>query len=270
MELGLSSYTYGWSIGVPGHPPAAPMDEQGLLDRVRHHGLKRVQVCDNLPLIRLSADRLNRFADRAVAEGVAIEVGSRRLTVEHVAEMAALARRLQAKLIRFVIDGPDFHPDPREVIRTLNESVPLLDGLVLGIENHDRFSARTLRSVIEEIGSERVGLCLDTANSLGAGEGLATVVAELAHLTVNLHIKDFSIRRLPHLMGFMVEGRPAGSGMLDLAGLLKELGRFQRCESAVLELWTPPEPSLEATLAKEEQWVEQSLRHLRTFFAPTS
>lgn len=266
MILGLSSYTYGWAIGVPGNAPARPMNEQDLLDRARRHGVKLLQVCDNLPLNRLPEERLAKFVERATRDGVQIEVGSRRLTVEHVQEMAALARRVGARLIRFVIDGPDFHPTPKRVVTTLREILPLLDGLTLGIENHDRLPARTLRSIVEDAGSDRIGICLDTANSLGAGEGLATVVNELAPLTVNLHVKDFHIARVPHLMGFTVEGRPAGAGMLDVRWLLEQLAPFKRCQTAVLELWTPPEPDIERTVAKEEAWAAQSLDYLRPLF----
>ena len=266
MKLGLSSYTYGWAIGVPGHEPARPMNEQDLLDRAQRYGVKLVQFCDNLSFHRWPDVRVAAFADRAAHDGIRIELGSRRLAAAHVAEMAALARRVGAKLIRFVIDGPDFHPAPEQVRATLREVLPLLDGLTLGIENHDRFPARTLRSIIEDVGSKRIGICLDTANSLGAGEGLATVVTELAPLTVNLHIKDFQIARVPHLMGFTVEGRPAGAGMLDVPWLLQQLAPFNRCETAVLELWTPPEPDIERTVVKEEAWAAQSLEYLRPLF----
>ncbi len=269
MTLGLSSYTYGWAIGVPGHKPTRPMDEEDLLGRVAHHGLNLVQICDNLPLQRLSADRLERFARRAADDGVSIEVGSRRLTVEHFVEMATVARKVGAKLVRFVVDGPDFHPTPVEVSQTLREIAPLLGGLKLGIENHDRFTAATLRAIVERAGSDRIGICLDTANSLGAGEGLETVIAELAPLTFNLHIKDFQIARAPHQMGFSVEGRPAGDGMLDLPGLLEALQCHGRCETAVLELWTPPGASLDETIAKEEEWAGRSLEYLRPRFAET-
>ncbi len=269
MILGLSSYTYGWAIGVPGHAPARPMDEQALLDRVLLHGVRLVQVCDNLPLLGLAAGRLDRFAERAAAEGVRLEIGSRSLTVAHAVEMIALARRVRADLIRFVVDGAGFHPAAAEVVDTLRSIAPLLGGLRLGLENHDRFVAATLRSIIREAGSDNIGICLDTANSIGAGEGLATVVAELAPLAFNLHIKDFQISRLPHQMGFSVEGRPAGDGMLDLPDLLVELRRHGRCQTAVLELWTPPGASLDETIAKEEAWAGRSLEYLKPLFAKT-
>ena len=185
---------------------------------------------------------------------------------ERVAEYARIARRLKARLLRFVIDDADFHPKPEDVTAILRECASLLDGLLLGIENHDRFTAATLRDIIERAGCERIGVCLDTANSLGAGEGIDVVAATLAPLVLNLHIKDFHIARVPYLMGFTVTGRPAGGGGLNLPRLLQQLAG-SRCETAVLELWTPPESRPEDTIDKEAAWATRSIEYLKPFFS---
>jgi sugar phosphate isomerase/epimerase len=122
-----------------------------------------------------------------------------------------------------------------------------------------------LRDMMEAIGSERVGVCLDTANSLGAGEGIREVAQVLAPHTVNLHIKDYTIERLPYLMGFSISGRPAGDGMLDLPELLQLLQPYGRCRSAILETWVPPEESLESTVKKEAEWAASSVHYLQKF-----
>lgn len=266
MVLGLSSYSYGWAVGARGDGLPGSLDEHGLLDRCAEHGLKLLQIGDNLPLHEVEDARVARLAERAGREGVSLEVGARRLTVGRVAEYAGIARRIGAKLIRFVIDDPGYHPTPAAVIEVLKESVPLLDGAVLALENHDRFPARILRGIVESTGSDRVGICLDTANSLGAGEGLETVLRELAPLAFNLHLKDFTVTRLPYLMGFTVEGRPAGGGVLDIPALLRSLSPHGRCATAVLESWTPPESRIEDTLAKEAVWVGLSVGYLRPLF----
>jgi len=266
MILGLSSYTYGWAVGVRGHELDCPLDEHGLLDRCREHDIKLLQIGDNLPLHTFDAARLDRLAARAALDGVQLEVGARGLTLKRVAEYSTIARRLNAKLIRFVIDDTGYHPSSEAIRVVLRQCAPLLDGLVLGIENHDRFPAAELRSIIESAGSDQIGICLDTANSYGVGEGIETVAAILAPLTVNLHIKDFSFQRLPHLMGFTVTGCPAGAGFLNLSALLETLAPYGRCATAVLELWTPPETQLEKTIAKEAAWAAQSLRFLKSHF----
>jgi sugar phosphate isomerase/epimerase len=266
VKLGISSYTFGWAVGVPGHEPPRKLDEHDLLEKARAHGVKLLQVGDNIPLDTFDPERLRRLAARAAGENVELEMGARGLTAKRVATYATIARRLGARLIRFVVDDADYHPSPDTIVWILREVTPLLNGLTLAIENHDRFSAKTLRSIIETAGSERIGVCLDTANSLGAGEGIDIVAAVLAPATVNLHIKDFSIERFPHLMGFSVSGRPAGGGLLDIPSVLKQLAPFGRCATAVLELWTPPEAELEHTIAKEAAWAAQSIAHLKPLF----
>ena len=264
MILGLSSYTYGWAVANPHQP----LDEQSLLDRTLGFGLTTLQFGDNLPLHALLPDRLAALKKRAKAEGVRLEAGARGLRTNHLHRYVELAGWLGAPLLRFVVDEKGYEPPLADVVAILREALPALRqyGVTLGIENHDRFRAVELAGLIETVGDERVGICLDCANSLGAGEGLEWVVERLAPHTVNFHVKDFGITRLPHLMGFLVEGRPAGQGLLNLPWVLAQLARYGRCQSAVLELWPPPEADPEATLEKEARWVEESVGYLKRYF----
>ena len=136
---------------------------------------------------------------------------------------------------------------------------------MLAIENHDRFSAGTLADIVRTLGTTWVGICLDTVNSFGSKEGPQVVVDTLGPLAINLHIKDFTIRRADHAMGFAIDGTPAGEGMLDVPWLLGELAGHGRDPNGILELWTPPEDTIAATVAKEAAWAERSVRYLRSF-----
>ena len=133
----------------------------------------------------------------------------------------------------------------------------------LAIENHDRFPVRALARIMERVGSRHVGICLDTVNSFGALEGPEVVVEALGPWTVNLHVKDFAISRASHMMGFAVEGRPAGQGRLNIPWLIGRLRAMGRDPNAILELWTPPDAALSDTLAKEEAWAAASVEYLR-------
>lgn len=264
MLLGLSSYTYGWAVA----DPHQPLDEQALLDRTLQFGLENLQFGDNLPLHRLSPERLEALRERANAAGIRLEAGARGLRPNHLRRYVELTGWLGAPLLRFVIDEKEYEPPLADVVVIIRDALPLLKqhGVTLGIENHDRFRAAELARLVETVADERVGICLDCVNSLGAGEGLEWVVERLAPYTVNFHVKDFGISRLPHLMGFVVEGRPAGQGMLNLPWVLDQLARYERCQSAVLELWPPPEADPADTLEKEARWVEESVGYLKGYF----
>ncbi len=66
------------------------------------------------------------------------------------------------------------------------------------------------------------------------------------------------------MMGFTIEGCPAGEGQLDIPWLLGMLSGLGRCPNAILELWPPPEASLEETINKEKVWAEKSIKFLST------
>ena len=64
-----------------------------------------------------------------------------------------------------------------------------------------------------------------------------------------------------------MEGEPAGRGRLDVPWLLAELRAVGRDPNVLLELWTPPEPTESATIAKERRWAQESIEYLRACLA---
>ena len=54
FRLGISSYTFAWAIGVPGHPTPSPLSAFDLLERAAEYGVGVLQIADNLPLDRMS------------------------------------------------------------------------------------------------------------------------------------------------------------------------------------------------------------------------
>ncbi|MFD2574552.1 sugar phosphate isomerase/epimerase family protein [Spirosoma soli] len=265
MQLGISTYTYGWAVGVPGDRPEQPLDEHALFDRANAFTLRVVQFGDNWPLHALPANRLEALKQRADREDIVLEVGARGLTDARLQQYIALADTLKSKLLRFVIDEPNYEPLIEDVISLVRNAVPALEkaGITLGLENHDRLLAREFAHIVEQVGSNNIGICLDSVNSMGAGEGLAEVVRTLAPYTVNLHLKDFGIRRLPHQMGFQIDGRPAGQGLLNVPWLVEQIIPYERCRTAILEQWVVPEPNQVATIAKEVAWADESMAYLQ-------
>jgi sugar phosphate isomerase/epimerase len=133
----------------------------------------------------------------------------------------------------------------------------------LALENHDRFTCRVLEQIIQETDPEWVGICLDTVNSFGALEGPEVVVSTLARYTLNLHLKDFVVRRVPNQLGFVVRGCPVGEGRLDVPWVLGQLREAGRDVNAIIELWTSLEDGAEDAWAVEEAWAEASVRYAR-------
>ena len=263
MKAGISSYTYTWAIGVPGKEPGNPMTIFQFVDKAVDLGVQIVQVADNLPLDRFSEIELMEIRKYAANLGIQIEVGSKKMTAENLQRYIEIAAFFESPIVRFVIDGEDFQPKMDKIQQILESAIPVLEKnkIVLAIENHDRFKAGDFIKIVEKAGSDRVAICLDSVNSMGAAEGLETVIGKLAPLTVNLHVKEFIVKRVSHKMGFVIEGCPLGEGMLPVSELIRRVP--EKCQSAILEQWTPPEDTIEKTIEKEARWAEQSIKYLK-------
>lgn len=263
MRLGLSSYTYTWAVGVPGSPPGVPMGAVDIIDKAAALGVGVVQFADNLPLHELAGASVGLLEARARERDIRIEVGTRGIG-QHLLAYADLAERFGSPFVRIVIDRGSDRPSPEEAAERLSFFRTVFEsrGVKLAIENHDRFSCAELVELVERLGPW-AGICLDTVNSFGAMEAPQTVIRALGPYTVNVHLKDFSIRRPQHKMGFEITGTPVGRGLLDVGFLLEHVAEVGHADSAILELWTPPEPSIDATCAKESRWAEESVGYLR-------
>jgi len=269
MRLGIGSYALAWSIGVPGAIPPQPLNHFDLLETALSLGVEAVQYADNLPLEALSQPDLEDLIRIAGERRLILEPGTRGIDPDNLIYLADLAVRLGCGFVRLVLDKGEDQPSPqeaRERLRPLHSK--LVDrGIKIAIENHDRFPARTLAGLVDSLGVDAFGVCLDTANSLGSLEGPEHVVNTLAPYTVNLHVKDIRIRRVWHNMGFTVEGTAAGEGDLELPWILRQVAR---AESATIEIWAAQETPGVPPIAQERRMLLQSVTNLRPMLAEIS
>lgn len=266
MNLGISSYSFTWAVGVKGSLPEKPFTGSDLLDTARAFGISLVQIADNMPLHEMTEEQIENLIQKAEAYDMAVETGASKLTASNLERYIDLAKRMNSSILRFSIDGEDYRPRVAEVIAIVKNSLPELKehGIVLALENHERLFTHDFRKMMEAISDPAVGICLDCANSLGVGEGFREVVTALAPYTVNFHLKEVFIKRKYHMMGFDIEGRPFGEGRLPLEWMLKQLPA--KCKTAILEQWTPPEDELKKTIEKERDWAGRSVAYLKPYF----
>lgn len=267
MILGISSYSYTWAVGVPGHFPDNRLNETDLLSKAEELGVSLVQIADNMPLHEMSESRIDHLINEAALKNIQIEAGANRMTEDNLERYILLAERIKSPILRFVIDSEDYKPELHEIISVIRNAEPELKNkqISLALENHDRLFTYQFVEIIEAVNSPFVGICLDCANSIGAGEGFHEVVSALAPYAVNFHLKEVSIKRKFHKMGFDIEGKPFGEGSLPLEWMLSRL--TPKCKTAILEQWTPPEKNIAATVIKENEWARRSISFLRKYIS---
>ena len=259
--LGLGSYAFRWSIGTGDRAPARPMTAIEVVDAAVGLGLPLVQFADNLPLHRLAGDELDALARHARGAGVILEVGQQGSDTTLLATYLDIAARLDAGLVRLALDAADADIEQATLVAGLRRAVPEAEarGVTLAIENHFGFPSARLAELVDAVGSERVGVCLDVANSICAGEWPRETVERLAPYAVSLHLKDYDIVPDPYGVGFRVLGTPLGEGRTDVAWVLGQIARSGRDVNVVLEHWLPGDADDAALAAREREWLGRSV-----------
>jgi len=181
-------------------------------------------------------------------------------------DQAALARRIGARLLRTIPEVSGETPPVADIPKYLASVLPVLaqHDVKLGLEN-GKIPAEELKWALDQVDSPLMGVVLDTVNSLAVPEGWKHVAQVLAPYTICLHLKDFVVQRVWHMMGFTVEGRPAGKGQVDIPWLLETLKAARSDFNVIIELWPPEQGTLEETIALEEAWAVESVLHLRRY-----
>jgi len=107
----------------------------------------------------------------------------------------------------------------------LAEPVCRKNRLRLAIENHKDWRVPELLEVLKRLGSEQVGVCVDTGNSIALLENPLAVVEAYAPHAFTSHFKDMGVQEYPD--GFLLSEVPLGEGFLDLPKMIATLRRAQ-------------------------------------------
>lgn len=270
MRVGIGSYTYRWAIGVPNYPaPARPPSALDILETAHELDVGVVQIADFAPLDEMTDSELDRLHEQARHLGIELEVGTRGLEPARMLRYLEIAKRLDALLVRSLIPMPPgiSRPDLAQLEAWIREVLPAFQasGVSIAIENYERHSYRDLLELVQRVSSPHVGVCLDTLNSVGAVETPSEVVHALAPYTLNLHVKDFQIRRVESGLGYHVSGCAAGDGLLDIDWVIGQMTDNGRDVNLIVELWTPFSGSVEETIALEREWAARSVRFLKKY-----
>jgi len=256
VKLGISSYAYRWAVRT------ARMDVFALLDRAHDVGVDVVQICDNLPLHDQSDEALADLARRADHLDLDLEIGIKGSQPENLRRHLAIAKRLDARLLRVVLTTDTWSPPLDDLVGVLEGMCSDLHeaSVTLAVENHFHLSPDELAGLVQAVDDPLIGVCLDPLNAITKLVGVPETIETLAPFAVSAHAKDAVITR-PRT-GFYISGCPLGEGLVDLAGLVSAVRRHNPAANVLVECWMDRLDDEETTLAQEERWVRQSVSHL--------
>ncbi len=147
------------------------------------------------------------------------------------------ARDAGATVVRTVmLSGRRYETFPtaaeyREFQRTSARSVQLAQPIVarlrmrLAVENHKDYRTDEQLDLLRRIGSEWVGVTVDTGNNLALLEEPLATVEALAPYAFTVHLKDMAVEECAE--GFLLSEVPFGRGFLDLPRIVATLQKHR-------------------------------------------
>lgn len=269
MKLGLGSYAFRWNIGIGDRQPPTPMTAMEVLEIAHGHGLSVVQYADNLPLDRLSADDHRALRARADAWGMTLELGTQSFDAAELARYIPIGERIGSSILRVALDADDARIPVPDLAAQLRELLPdgKAAGLRFAIENHFNYPSPRMVRLLDAVADDALGVCLDVANSICAGEWPMETVRMLAPYAINLHLKDYQIIPDPYGVGFRIQGTPLGEGRAELDQVLDALRDRGPDLSVILEHWLPASDDMAATRALEHVWLDRTVTAAKRLLA---
>ncbi|MEM0488160.1 MAG: sugar phosphate isomerase/epimerase family protein [Candidatus Bathyarchaeia archaeon] len=267
MRVGISTWTFGWSFGIPGYPqPETPMTLFDLLDKAKELNVSIVQMGENIPLERLDENTLNEVANKARKMDIEIEVLTFGTSPQIIQRFLEIAKVMNSKIVRTYTLNEEVAAGLQTIINNIKSVIKDYEreGVTLLLENHEEIPAKDLRFIVERIESENIGILLDTGNSYGIGEPLNYVTEVFLPYIGGVHVKEFTIKRMEHKLGFEMFGVPIGEGMINIDWLLKTLIAAEKKHiHLVIEQWTPFIKTLNATIRLEHEWAVRNVEFLK-------
>jgi sugar phosphate isomerase/epimerase len=267
VKLGIDSYSYHLHLGRYEYKPKEPRTLDWFLEHAAELGVQGVMV---LELDRDTPDeRLRQIRQKAGDLGLYLELGGGGIEPEQVADYLKVAAKLGSDVLkvgfRLNLYGGKVPllDQMQEVVDKLKQSAPLAEslGVRIALENHSHWTADQGVAIVESVGSEYVGFCLDTGNSLLLLEDAVYTVTKMAPYAFTTHFKDALPRGTAYGAEILHVG--LGRGVLDLPLLFNIIRTTAPDPNINLEVVSAPGDTEEESLAFEEQTVVDSIRYAR-------
>ena len=118
----------------------------------------------------------------------------------------------------------------------VKKSINVIDefGIKILIENHQDITLKDIFDLVDEFGTERIGVNWDTGNSFPTGETIESFLEKSINLIGNVHLKDYRIQSTSN--GYIMHRCALGEGVVDFKYLLKTLNKYNNKIPLTIEL----------------------------------
>ena len=113
MTIGLGTYAFFWQWQTTAARPLTLVD---MIDKTADWDVELFQICDYPMIEDHDAEALVALRRHATDRGVALELGTRGVRPEHLADYLRMAEALGVTLVRSMINSADHRPSVDEAV----------------------------------------------------------------------------------------------------------------------------------------------------------
>lgn len=254
LRLGIDAFSLNWQ----GWTAVETLEYAARL------GVDNVQFSERGFLDSLEVGYLHELRARADELHLSIEVGMRSFDrfssmfdaslgsgKQQLVEMIDVAVACRSPVVRCFLGGvaerlgpPPIDQHLEECVRVLRAVVPYAQthGVKIAVENHGGVDllARELRDLVAAVGSDYVGVCLDTGNPTYAAEDPLLTSEVLAPYTLTTQVRDTRVWATEH--GAMAQWVPIGEGNVGIEAVIDYLAAHAHSAPINLEVITGRAP----------------------------
>ena len=228
MKLGLNTYSYRWAAGLWDYTPHgdAAMGLDHFLRKASEMGLDGLHLADPRHFESLEYGHVSEVRRKAEALGLYLEVGTAGTNPDHLETMVRTAHVLGSKVVCTFVGKPrpSSGGEMEQIIAgaaaDIGQVLPLCEryGVGLAVEGNQDLTTDEVLTLLEEVDSRWVGVCLDTGNPLAVLEDPLESARAVAPLVKTVHLKDYQLAARPD--GFSLLECALGEGVVDLRGIV--------------------------------------------------
>lgn len=257
--IGLGSYAFLWQQSDRVDEPLTLAD---VFSATRALGIGLFQICDHTPLDLMSDREVTEAATAARDLGLTIELGTRGVGADRLTRYLHRAESFGAGLVRSMLPAGT---DLGTAEKSLRAVLPAYEsaGVTLALETYEQIATSAQIDLIETIGSDRLGICLDPANVVARLESPRDIVERTAPYVRNVHAKDFTFTRRTGWVGFTYSGALMGTGLHDYPHLLATVEPRDRGINEIVEHWLPWQGDAMTTVRAERNWTRTAVAFLK-------
>jgi sugar phosphate isomerase/epimerase len=215
------------------------------------------------------AETLERLEAVTRKHGYYLEFGMGGWDVTRLAARIRLTARFGGRAVRTFCGDENTSPvDRRRYVELAAPALRHAGGVAdahdvdIAVENHGDFTSVELEELVRKVDHPRVGVCLDTGNSLFRDEEPLECARRLVPYTRSMHLKDWTMVKDPDGQAIWEEAVP-GQGQVPVAEILELVASRQPELYIALETPVAPSGDEKETVAREWEHVRKSARAAR-------